>query len=412
MDGSKLTDGGSKPTDGSKVTRRSLLVKGAAGVGGLSSLALGSNNVARAAVRYSRARAAAQPAAYAGLKAKLAAAQALPKFVPPGPPIDIRAARGKTLSYIAITLDIPVLQQNWAGVQQGAKAAGLVATSYNGKGSTSLCATGITQAINQKIDCILIDAVPPNTIAQQVHAARQAGIKVIFLDTLDPAAEKKWYPAGAPPNTGSGTVSFDFVGAAELEAAWVLVDSGGKNINCVTFGVPGDPASETMVNVIAAYFKEYAQGPYKLSHQWVLSPDWATREPVLTRTIMTADPTINYIIPVVDAQCLYIVPTLQQLGKTNVKLVAFNGTPAVEAYVKNHQLVRMDVAVGFVWEGWQDVDQALRALLGKPPAPASKPPNRAFTWNNIHTINPNGNNADWFATGKTAIPGFKKLWGI
>jgi ribose transport system substrate-binding protein len=395
-------------------TRRSVLAASVAG--GLALAGCGSTGPTRtsrsAAARTSGSAAGQLPPALAPLKAELDAALAVPQFVAPGPPFDITKAKGKSLRYIAITLGVPVLQQNWAGVQQAAKAAGLDVTSFDGKGSTSLCATGIQAAINDGIDCILLDAIPPNTITAPVKQALQKGMKVIFVDALDPASEHMWYPKGAPPATGSGTVSFDFVKAAQLEADWVLVDSGGKNINCVTFGVPGDPASETMVAVIAARFKQYAQGPYKLTQQWAISPDWATREPVQTRTVMGADSSINYIIPVVDAQSLYIVPALQQIGRTDVKLVAFNGTPAVMEYVQRHELVRMDIATGFTWEGWQDVDQALRALTGNPPAPKNTPPLRAFTSENIGTVVPSGNNADWFATDKTAIPGFKKLWGL
>jgi ribose transport system substrate-binding protein len=401
--------------DASSYTRRSLLAAGAAGglvLAGCGSSKDDSSSASGGAATASPSDSASLPAALKPLKAELDSALGVPKFVPPGPAFDISSAKGKSLRYIAITLGVPVLQQNWAGVQQAAKAAGLDATSFDGKGSTSLSATGIESAINDGIDVILLDAIPPNTIAAPVQKALKKGIKVIFVDALDPASERKWYPAGAPPDTGSGTVSFDFVKAAQLEADWVLVDSGGKNINCVTFGVPGDPASQTMVAVIADRFKQYAQGPYKLKHQWAISPDWATREPIQTRSVMNADKAINYIIPVVDAQSLYIVPALQQIGREDVKLVAFNGTPAVMQYVQRKQLVRMDIATGFTWEGWQDVDQALRALTGNPPAPRNTPPLRAFTWDNIASIDPKGDNADWFNSDSTAIPGFKSLWGL
>lgn len=396
-------------------SRRTVLAAGLAGglaLAGCGSASTSQTSSSAGATKSSGSAGGQLPAALAPLKAELDAALAVPQFVPPGPAFDISKAKGKSLRYIAITLGVPVLQQNWAGVQQAAKAAGLDATSFDGKGSTSLCATGIEAAINDGIDCILLDAIPPNTITAPVQKALKKGMNVIFVDALDPASEHKWYPAGAPPDTGSGTVSFDFVKAAQLEADWVLVDSHGKDINCVTFGVPGDPASQTMVAVIADRFKQYAQGPYKLSHQWAISPDWATREPVQTRSVMNSDKSINYIIPVVDAQSLYIVPALQEIGRTDVKLVAFNGTPAVMEYVKKHDLVRMDIATGFVWEGYQDVDQALRALTGNPPAPKNTPPLRAFTWDNIGTIDPAGNNADWFSTNNTAIPGFMKLWGL
>jgi ribose transport system substrate-binding protein len=326
--------------------------------------------------------------------------------VPPGPAFDASKAKGKTIFYLAITMNIPIVQTLWSGVQEAAKTAGLKAMNFDGKGQTALYVSGMQQAISRKVDLILVESIPSATLAAPIAQAQKAGIKVVIIN------ERNVQNGGPQIKSVDGAVTFDYVGAARLEADWVLEDSKGKNINCVTFAFPGYPAHDDMCNAIKAQFEKYAVGGYKLQNEKVLAADWATRLPVLTRSLMTGDPTINYMIPVVDAQSLYIAPTLHQIGKSNqVKISTFNGTPAVEELVKKGDVVGCDIGSGFVWEAWADVDQALRVLCGVEPAKNETPPLRVFDSSNINSINLKAKEETWYNTA-AAKAGYKKLWGL
>jgi ribose transport system substrate-binding protein len=338
--------------------------------------------------------------------AELNSARGIPQFKPPGPAFDASKAKGKTLFYLAITMDVPIVQTLWSGVQEAAGVAGLKAVNFDGKGQTALYVQGMQQAIARKVDCILVESIPSETLKAPIAAAQKAGIKVVIINERNVAA------GGPALKTVNGAVTFDYIGAARLEADWVLADSKGKNINCVTFEFPGYPAHTDMVNEIHSRFQQYSVGGFKLRNEGVLSADWATRLPTLTRSLMTSDPTINYMIPVVDAQSLYIVPTLHEIGKQHqVKISTFNGTPAVEQLLKNHDVVGADIGSGFVWEAWADVDQALRVLTGNPPAHNETPPLRLIDRTNINSINLSAPEQTWYHT-QNAKNGYKKLWGL
>jgi ribose transport system substrate-binding protein len=337
----------------------------------------------------------------------LAAAQAVPKFTPPGPAFDASPAKGKKVFFLSVLLTVPAQQYEWQGTQAAAEAAGLTAVSYDAKGTTDGAVQGIQQAIAQKADALIIDAVPSATIAAQIKKAQDAGIEVIITQERNEAT------GGPKIDTGNGTVAFDFIGAAKLEADWVLADSGGKDLNVVTFSVPGDPAHGDMVDTINAELKKYAQGDVKITNERVLGADWATRLPTLVRSLLTKDPSINYMIPVVDGQALYIVPALHQIGNKDVKIAGFNGTPAVMSMIQKGEVEGADIGSSFVWQGWANMDQALRALTGQAPAKNEGAALRLFDESNIADINVKApeQGAEWYDTD-AAIAGYKQLWGV
>lgn len=385
------------------VTRRQALAGGALG---LSAVVLGGYGSSRANAAMNAADRTKD--ALAPVLASLEAARAIPSFRAPGPAFDASSAKGKTVFFLSVLLTVPAQQDEWLGTKAAAAAAGVKAISYDGKGTTAGAVQGIQQAIAQKADVLIIDAVPSATVAAPIHAALKAGVKVIVTQ------ERNVATGGPKIKTGYGTVAFDFIGAAQLEADWVLAHSGGKNINAVTFAVPGNPSHEDMVNTINKALHKSAKGGVQIKNEWVLAADWPTRLATLTQSLMTSDPTINYMIPVVDGQALYIVPALNEIGKQDqVKITGFNGTPAVMSLLKKGEVVGADIGSSFIWEGWANMDQALRALTGHAPAADDGAALRLFDKTNIGKINVNApqQGAEWYDTA-TAINGYKKLWGL
>jgi ribose transport system substrate-binding protein len=350
---------------------------------------------------------AATASALAPVMAALDKARAVPQFTPPGPAFDASPAKGKKVMFLSVILSVPAQQFEWEGTKAAADAAGVTAIKYDAKGTTAGAVQGIQQAIAQKVDALIIDAVPSATIAAPIKQAMDAGIKVIVTQNRNEET------GGPKIDTGNGTVAFPFIDAAKLEADWVLADSGGKNINAVTFSVPGDLAHGDMVDTINHELKKYAPDA-KIRNEKVLGPDWATRLPTLTRSLMTKDPSINYMIPVVDGQALYIVPALHQSGKQDqVKITGFNGTPAVMKMLKQGDVVGSDIGASFVWQGWANMDQTLRALTGQDPAKNAGAPLRLFDKRNIDSIDINApqQGAAWYDT-EAATKEYMKLWGL
>jgi ribose transport system substrate-binding protein len=385
----------------SSITRRRLLVRGAqyASVLGLGSTALaacGSDDDAASSGGGSSAASQTSNAAIKELQARLDAAKAMPKFAPPGPAFDASGARGKTVFYLSLDNAIPIVRVLVDSVTEAAKAAGVELVVYDGKSQPAQFNAGMEQAIARKVDCILIESVATASLERPIKKAVAAGIKVVSLNELEPIPDV------------DGSVVFDYLGAAQLEADWVIVDSGGKNINSVTWIAPF-PTHLAMRDTIQQEFTKYAPDA-KVQVEQVEFGDWQTRTPSLVRSKMQRDPDINYFIPVVDGQSLFMVPALQQAGYADkVKISTFNATQGVLQLLQKENVVGADSGQDTLYAGYADIDQALRVLTDQQPAQA-KVPNRLFDITNINDVDL-GDPLSWFDLEGTRN-GFRETWGV
>lgn len=330
-------------------------------------------------------------------------ARAVPAFTAPGPAVDAAAAKGKKIFYLAVTMNVPIVQTWWAGIQDAARAAGVEATSFDGKGQPSEYVRGFEMAMAQKYDVILVESIASDSVAEPIKRARAAGIKVIICN------ERPGSDGGPVLKDIDGGVSMPYADAAQLEADWVIADSKGAG-KVAIFRMPNVPAHDSMVERIKSEFDKYGKSLEVVDIQEVAIPDWATRLPTLTRTLLTKHPDLDYIIPLVDGMALNIVPALEQANKAEqVSISTFNATPAVMKMIGKGP-VKADVGGGNVWEGWAYVDQALRLMTGMDPVEQNIPL-RMFDTTNVGDIDLDAAEGTWYDT-EAAIEGYKKLWGI
>lgn len=393
---------GQRRIEAPSLTRRQALAKGAVGAGALTVPALvsacgGSSGEAGTTAATTSSVDLSVP------KANLAKASGVPRFVAPGPAFDASGAAGKLLFYHSITFGVEIIHTLYAGVSEAAKAAGCKVDMFDAKGRPDLIVAGIQQAIDRKVDCLLLESVNNKLVDRQLRQVKAAGIPVVYINEL--------YEPGPGLYEPDALVAFDYVGGSTLAADWVLADSGGKGINAAIFRADSERHRQ-QERAIRDRLARYGVDP-KLRTEEVPFADFATRWPVLTRSVMTDDPDINYIFPVIDGISVYVVPALQQAGAADhVKIATYNGTQSVLQELKAGNVIGADTGGAQTWEGWLDVDRALRLLTGNdvPPGEA-KPPNRLFDGDNIDSIDLGAPEQEWYDT-QAAKDGFKQLWGV
>lgn len=393
----------------SLLTRRGALQRGGTAAVSMTALATllsacgGASNSAPGQTSGASPTRPADPAV-AKLRQSLDKARAKPSFNAPGPPFDASSARGKQLFYLAITFNVSIVQTLYNGVKEAADAVGMKTTVYDAQGRPDLYLVGMQQAIAQKADLILIESIQLSLLEEPMRKAKAAGIKTVLINELLETGK-----GIVPPD---GQVAFDYAGGSRLDAEWIAADAAGRDVNLVIFRAPSLRHKQQEQAIRQTLGENCKQG-CQIRTEEVAFADFATRLPEVTRTAMTRDPTVNYMIPVIDGMCLNIVPALAQAGAANkVKIATYNGTPSVLKLLKDHNVVSCDVGGANTWEGWQDVDQALRILTGNAPvAGESRPPNRLFDDSNIDELGLNGPEELWYDTA-SAKQGFRKLWGI
>jgi ABC-type sugar transport system substrate-binding protein len=299
----------------------------------------------------------------------------------------------------------------YQGVQEACAAAGCTASSYDAKAQPDLYVAGFNEAIAQGADVVLVESIANQLVNVPMKKALAKGIKVVFINEL--------FQPGRGLAVPDALVAFDYVGGSISDAEWVISDAAGKPINVAIFKNSDFLRHTQQEMAIKATFNKYLPGKVKVQTQAVSVADDATRWPQVTTSVIQSNPTLNYIISVIDPLVQYIVPAVHQAGAANrVKIATFNGTASIMQYIKNNDVLGADVGGAQRWEGWLDVDRALRLLTGNPvqrvfPVAAGevKPPNRIFDSKNIHTINLNEPEGNWYDIN-SAIAGYKKLWGV
>ena len=350
--------------------------------------------------------AASNADALAEVRQQLDAARAIPEFKAPGPEIDISGVAGETVFYLPLLMGVPIVQTWWRGVQDAGAAAGLKTVNFDPKGQASEMVRGMEQAIGQKVACIIIDSIESSALAEPIRKAKAAGIKVLVVNERN---ESKGGPKLEEVDAG---LSLDYIGAAKLEADWCIDHSKGK-AKVAVLKLPNAPAHDDMEEAIRAELQKYCPGECDVvAVEEVGAPEWPTRLPTLTRSLLTSHPDLNYLIPVVDAMSLPMVPAVRQAGAADrVRIATFNGTPAVEKLVEAGDVVGADVGGANTWEAWAYIDQALRVMTDKEPVEQNVPL-RMIDESNIGSIDiDETDQLSWYGTD-AAIAGYKKLWGV
>jgi ribose transport system substrate-binding protein len=309
----------------------------------------------------------------------------------PGKPYDATKAKGKSIWYNSFLLTIPFEQFMCQGIKQAARAVGASAQCLDGKSSAAEFTKGIQQAVAAKADAIILGGITPSFVAPALADAKKAGVAVIASHTQDPGRPLRGTPSSI---VAVATHSYSYPG--KLEADFVVADSNGKG-NAIFL-------ESSDVGVISAlgrdaFKKEMARLCPSCKVKVINVPiaQWGSLQ-TKTASIIQSNPDYKYIVAVFDGMVLFMVPSVHAANAQNtVKIVSFNGTPAVMTFMKNKDVVAADVGGANLWQGWGIADQTFRVLTGAPKLLDIRTPQRLFTRANINSINLKAQESTWYS---------------
>ena len=240
---------------------------------------------------------------------------------------------------------------------QGAKTAGEAlgwdVTLVDGKFDPQVFARTIQQAIDQKVDGIIIDAIDADAITGPIAKARAAGIVVGSYDS-----------ANTPSATG---VSFDVAVSFEKQgadlASYMIWQTKGDAqpfiLNSPEFkGTAIWTASATKVFESCTSCKIAGTQDFTAGTA-------ATQLPPLVVSEKQKTPGMNILLVPYDAAALPIIPSMKSAGILDqVKVGVFNATkPTVELIRKGEESVAM--AEPQAWGAWAAMDNMNRLFAGE-----------------------------------------------
>jgi len=337
------------------------------------------------------AHADAQVAAYSALATS---------FTAPGPSLHGMAAmRGGSITYIPLFLLAPYFQAVAGQLTKAAAQVGMTVHVCSANATPSGAASCFSQAIDEKTDGIITDALPYGYASNPYAAAAAAGIPVAALDIGDqpPAAL-----AGHAATLSDGT---DLEGV--LLADSIIAASGGKADALLVVSTTNSESTENK-DAMEQEFGQYC-------------PDCKITEVIDNESDQTSgislalarNPGIDYVVAQEDQPVGPVVQgILKQLDKKTITASQGGGLNGMQAVVAGTNLV--DIGNDPAIAAWNAADLLFR-LMTHAPAPASAKYTtlvRVFNKSDISSVsltNSAFDSGSWYSNGSFEAM-YTSLW--
>ncbi len=297
---------------------------------------------------------AAAAACVAKVKGDVDTAMKPSELVAPTEALDLSALKGKSIWYITNSQNQFSTEMS-KGVQEAGDAAGVKVTVFDGQNSTSRYSEGINQAIAQGADGIILMAVQPAVVKEDLAAAAAAGIKVLSTLNGDPTE--------AVAKDTFGNLTADYTADGKLMGKWALADSGCSADAVVVQSSPvhvWDLASKG----IESAFAEYCPKDCKVKVLDIDPAKIATDTTTQLQTALQVDPKVDYVLPVWDSAMPYVTPAVTASG-SDIKVLAHDGISASLGLIASGKDQQGTVAMPPPgWIGWAAFDETARAITG------------------------------------------------
>ena len=302
------------------------------------------------------------PAALAKAQASVAKATAV-KAPWDGPTKGPKAAKGKTLIYVAQTMQNGGVAGAAKGVQEAAKAIGWKVRILDGQGTAAGMASATQQAVTLKADGIIIGGFDPATVKAAIANAKKAKIPVVG-----------WHAAaisGPAPSLGLfSNVTTSRLDVSNMSANWVIADSKGVG-GVVIFTDSSIPFAEGKSQEILAQVKTCASLKI-LEYANIPIGDTISTLVAAKTQALVAQYGDQWTHSISINGGLYITPmaaALRAAGKTGTgfphNVGAGDGSADEYQRIKAGDFQSVTVPEPLTMQGWQIVDEFNRAFAGQ-----------------------------------------------
>jgi ribose transport system substrate-binding protein len=334
--------------------------------------------------------------------------ESVPAWTAPGPAVNVAALAGKRVFVIPEIPNAFTNELDSVMTQIAAKAK-IKLTIYANQGQVSQWAQGMSEAISQHPNLIILSAAPdPGELQPQLAAAKRAGIPVLVTHFYDNSSPMP--PACTACAAGvSGLETAPFNLAATLMAQWATLKTDGRGVILAPV-LSEVPITAGMVSSMKAVFsKDCPKCQVKILTVPITDLGTPAFQTALQGAIQ-AMPKLNYIVDQIDGMVPATTAALHLEGRSKgVGIATYNGTPAILGNIQSGNFVTMDVGESAPWIAYSSMDQAFRLLAGKPIVKASNPVRVWYSGNVSQAGNPPTLTQGY---GSAFEVGFFKLWGL
>jgi ribose transport system substrate-binding protein len=348
--------------------------------------------------------------AQAAAQANIEEHKKIPQFdLPNAKPVDVSKAKGKTVFNIPVSSTIPYVAAVDKEMKRVAEEHGVKFIQFENEGNPTQWAAGINQAINQKVDLIILQAGnDPRLVIPQLRRAKQAGIPVLVSHLYQNGTE----PPEEVRDLITAYVTVPFWESGELSVDYAIAQDGCDGVKDVVIITAEEvPPSNGIVEAMKKRLNERCPDA-KAQVINVPVVDWGTKIAPEVQSAVSSNPNIKWVLPIYDSMGIPAVAGIRAAGRANdVRIASYNGTPDVLKLIQDGDIYAADMGENINWLGWANMDQAFRILADGPIIEDGNEntPLRVFDDSNVDEtgVPPTPDKG----YGDSYITGYKKLWG-
>ena len=278
-----------------------------------------------------------------------------------GPTTGPKATTGKTIVYVAQSMQNPGVAGVAAGLTDASAAIGWTLKVIDGQGTPSGILGAFNQALTLKPDGIILGGFDPKTTDSQVRQANAAKIPLVgwqALATPGPSDEPKLF----------SNITTKVEDVAKISAQFVIARSNGV-AGVVIFTDSSIPFAEGKSQMIQKELQT-CSSVNVLKYANIPIADVANRMPTETSALLSSlGDKWTYSVAINDVYFENATAAFRQSGRTAatapVNVGAGDGDAAALTRIRNGDFQAATVPSPLRSEGWQIVDELNRSFAGE-----------------------------------------------
>ncbi|MEV1170383.1 substrate-binding domain-containing protein [Nonomuraea sp. NPDC049784] len=296
-----------------------------------------------------------------------------------GPTSGPRAVPGKSIVFVASTMTNPGVAGTADGVRDAARFVRWSFRVIDGQGTPAGIRAALGEAVALRPSGIVIGGFDPNSVAQQVKQANDAGIPLVGWHATNSPG-----PSAHPKLFTNVTTRVEDV--ARISAYWIIARSNG-DAGVVIFTDSSIPFAENKSQLIKETLLS-CSGVKLLSYENIPLPDAGSRMPQTISSLLARfGDRWTHSVAINDVYLADADPALRAAGRPGggppYSVGAGDGDPSAFERIRDRRFQQATVPEPLNAQGSQIVDELNRAFAGHPPS-GYVPPVHLTTAENVN----------------------------
>ena len=359
----------------------------------------------------------------AQLKAYIKTQQASPAWHAPGPPVKGSVLKGKTLLVFPISSDIPSCEAQTQDFQKLGKQLGAKVISPASTTGPNGWISNLGQAITDHANAVaMLCGVVNAAVAPQLAALHAHGIPVVDgnYNEVPPVPFFSGLSAEVGIDTALG-VKDDLAQALislKGKPAHILYVTSSQVIQDLGVGKPSTDHQYGAYPALKQAIKQWCPGSCTINQIDNLQTTQWTSDGSGVGSYLNANPQINTVIVAFDGEVDNLITEVAAAAASHpgLKIYCWGAGAAELRDLQHSPVMAADAGPDDKWDTYDAMDQVIRLLNHKKPAPVSKEfaPNVFFTKSNVASFfaGPGDTYSDKSFGHGAYIKDFDTLWGV